>query len=209
MLSFREPTQAISVLVAQRNKAFILDRSHAHVWNSSAVISGELLLLPREGAAQGLPSSRRVDGSKGELRSFCSTNLRNHGLSGCQAGTNGKFAHNPTIQSTSQRTDEETFGQPTQDSEALVLTPNLDCSLFLSQETEQLAHTNEVPSHRPVACSAWENFRQDPIFPKRFTVCFVLWLPCKINHNTWLFHRILTSCIFMNHLDSKSEGNLE
>ena len=146
---------------------------------------GERLLLPREGAASSLPSSRRVDSSEAELRSFSSTNLRNHGLSGCQAGTNRKFAHNPTIQSTSQRTEEETFGQATQDSEALAAGPQiLGCSLFLSQERKQSAHTDEVPSHRAVACSAWENFRQDPIFPERFSVCFVLWLPCKINHNT-------------------------
>lgn len=96
---------------------------HMHTFETAVQSSvGSRSSFPGKGQLKACP---RVEEwmSKGELRSFCSTNLRNHGLSGCQAGTDGKFAHNPTIQSTSQRTEEETFGQPTQDSEALVLDP--------------------------------------------------------------------------------------
>lgn len=204
-MSFREPAQAISALVAQRNKVFALDLHYPEAvacqvtctrseqWCSQQRGAAP---LPREGAASSLPSSRRVDGSDGELRPFCSASLRNHGLAGCQAGTNGGFAQNPTVQSASQRTEEETSGQPTQDSEALAAGPQvLGCSLFLSQERKQLAHTNEVPSHRAVACFAWENFRQDLISPQEVQCLLCPVVACNINHNTGLFHRILPSCI--------------
>lgn len=67
-----------------------------------------------------------------------------------------------------------------------------------------------TPTQFLQSCFSCENLRQDPIcFPRDSVSINIICLFYKINITSYSYYRIFTSCIFVDYLDSKSEGTLQ
>lgn len=119
----------------------------------------------------------------------------------------GKVTYNPVIHSSSQRMEMD-LGSGSLSKEARCQLPGpKSLAVLLTRERKSLAHADGGPTGFQPALPV--SLRQDPISPKRINnySCPVFALRSKSHSRS--YRRMFTSYMFMDYLDSKSEGNEE